>query len=39
LKKNMKNGPNQVQVGPFGLIIDRGESYGGWEASGMLPGA
>ena len=31
-------GLNQVQVAPFGLIFDRGESYRVQEASGMPPG-
>ena len=34
----MKTELNQVQMAPFGLTIDRGESYGVWEGSGMPPG-
>ena len=34
----MKNGPNQVHMAPFGLIICQNRSYGVWEASGTPPG-
>ena len=37
-RKIMKNELNQVQMAPFGLIINQDGSYGVWEASGIPPG-
>ena len=36
--KIIKNGPNRVEMAPFGPKLAQDRSHGLWEASGMPPG-